>query len=528
MSRASGTVVPATGTDIGAASPAGASEPFLGTYRVTNMIAVQNYMASGATFLQSLLDGHPGILNTPAFYSRDIHGAWIKGSHFPAEDGIDKFIRSFPAWFDPRHVDVDNGVNRLGDNGDETSVVDADGFRQRMRKILEGERWVTRRRFLEACHLAYALALGRKLENDLILLFPVHTLPKEQAARSLEDYPDGKFLYTVRSPLATYNSIIRRWLKLHLDFGHSLLEAQFTHFLLNRSLVTGDDEICGDRPYFPEHDNRFRAVRLEDIHQRPEQVMKAICRWVGLDWHPCLLESTFNGRRWTNKPTSRNISGFSPQSVTEAKLEYVSVIDRLRLDHVLNGRAAAWRYTPPPPPWKRIVRHLIFLVLLWLPFRAETVRPPSRIRAVMTLARVSRRFPEKVRAAVIETASREKTLGSLRIRRRAHEMVERQLGVSKSYHVVVLYTVKGKVTLSVIDEMDRSLQGENVIEVIEARGGEEPADAFVRFAVAMLVGASRFRLFLGDYARARACLLGALKDESRSPPDRYVTLLPLE
>ena len=256
--------------------------------------------------------------------------------------------------------------------------------------------------------------------------------------------------------------------------------------------------------------------------------MKAICRWVGLDWHPCLLESTFNGRRWTNKPTSRNISGFSPQSVTEAKLEYVSVIDRLRLDHVLSGRAAAWRYTPPPPPWKRIVRHLIFLVLLWLPFRAETVRPPSRIRAVMTLARVSRRFPEKVRAAVIETASREKTLGSLRIRRRAHEMVERQLGVSKSYHVVVLYTVKGKVTLSVIDEMDRSLQGENVIEVIEARGGEEPADAFVRFAVAMLVGASRFRLFLGDYARARACLLGALKDESRSPPDRYVTLLPLE
>ncbi len=152
MSRASGTDIPATGTDIGAASPAGTSEPFLGTYRVTNMIAVQNYMDSGATFLQSLLDGHPGILNTPVFYSRDIHGAWIKGSHFPAEDGIDTFIRSFPAWFDPRHVDVDNGVNRLGDNGDETSVVNPDEFRRRMLKILEGEKRVLSLLFIQSAH----------------------------------------------------------------------------------------------------------------------------------------------------------------------------------------------------------------------------------------------------------------------------------------------------------------------------------------------------------------------------------------
>ena len=40
-------------------------------YRVVNAVAVQNHGRSGSTFLQSLLDGHPSILRTPNFYSRD-------------------------------------------------------------------------------------------------------------------------------------------------------------------------------------------------------------------------------------------------------------------------------------------------------------------------------------------------------------------------------------------------------------------------------------------------------------------------
>jgi len=502
------------------------SKPFLDKFRVVNMVAVQNYMASGATFVQSLLDGHPAILSTPALYSRDIYGFWPPFSALPVEQKAMAFVRTFQTWFDPRHVDVDNGLNRLGGNMDESPVVDPTRFHQHLMELIGREENISRRRFFEACHLAYALALGRQLENELLFLFPVHTHSKAHAAFALEDYPEVKFLHTIRDPLATYNSIVRRWLRLNLDSGHSLLEAQLTHFLLNHSILTNDDEICGDRPYFPERGGQFRAIRLEDLHTRPEETLIAVCKWLGIGWHPCLMESTFNGLAWGNKPTSQKISGFNPSSVTNVRLDYVNALDRPRLGHVLRRRAEAWNYAKPAP-WNCFLGALAFYGLLWAPFRAEMVRLPSRLRAAGVLEKRADWFPEGLRQAVALTAARERVLAQLTVRRKAHEMLEQTMGVAKTYHVEVVYSIGGETKFNILDEKDPEARPENMIDIVEAGDGKEKTGIFYRAVTWALFKMARMGLLMRDYVKARGCLLEALGDERRNP-DRYVKLLPLE
>ena len=93
------------------------------SFKVHNMLAVQNYMSSGSIFLQSLLDGHSNILSTPALYSREIFKIWNNSLSLNKSNLIEFFIESLP-WFDPDKTDVDNGLNRLGKKANEIAVID--------------------------------------------------------------------------------------------------------------------------------------------------------------------------------------------------------------------------------------------------------------------------------------------------------------------------------------------------------------------------------------------------------------------
>ena len=73
---------------------------------------------------------------------------------------IEFFIESLP-WFDPDKTDVDNGLNRLGKNN-ETAVIDKKKFTNILSLLfIDFDFRPSRKIFLQACHIAYALTLSK-------------------------------------------------------------------------------------------------------------------------------------------------------------------------------------------------------------------------------------------------------------------------------------------------------------------------------------------------------------------------------
>lgn len=489
----------------------------LGRYRVRNAVAVQNFMGSGATFVQSLLDGHPAILSTPALNSRTIYHFWESQRNLAPLELIAAFTQHHRHWFDPKFADRDNALHRLGPDRSQCAVIDPRQFLKAMVALVGREATIDRRSFLEACHIAYALAGGRSLESELLLLFPVHTLQKQYAGYLLEDYPGARFLYTLRDPISLFNSLLRRHIELAYDTRHPMPLAQFTHMLRNRALITGETDFCGDRPYFPERADQFRGIRIEDLHRAPRQVLEAVCGWLGIDGHPCLLESTFDGKMWWNKISSRSISGFNPDFHSRDRHLHIGPLDRPRLRHLLRTRREAWSYAAPRRD-AAVADAIAFWSGLWLPFKIELTRGPSRLRAVALASRLARRLPS-VAAELHRERLAEETLATQRMANHLLYQLDAAVGPARSAHAVATYRANGAVELDVVAAYD---DGRPSRLEFKRDPADLPATAAARLA-RRLVSLARLPLWCADYWATRSSLIAGLREALE--PSGYVVPL---
>ena len=394
-------------------------------YRVVNAVAVQNYGRSGSTFLQSLLDGHPNILSTPNFYSRPFYEIWDKKiADLPDEEKQKAFIDAFPAWFDTGHVDQAAGLHRLGPDQNQIPHVDRERFAELLATFFELNE-MSRRNLFVGAHLAYGLCLDRELASELWVLFPIHGRPKPVAQAFLEDFPGAKFIYTVREPISNFSSSIAHIRSSHADYKFHPIE--FTlRIQFCRDPGVGK-ELFVDRPYF-EHlsaTDQVKGIRLEDLHARPKDVMAATIGWLGLTWHNCLLESTFDGKKWWNRPESPKQSGFGGQMLRRNVSHHLSALDRFRVTTIAYPKAVAWNYrkaawTRPSTIW----RAMLFKATIWVPWREEwrTGASPYRIVDLTTQARrlmpksLACRFDEQKKREVLRYSYLELDSGTQKVR----------------------------------------------------------------------------------------------------------------
>ncbi len=413
-------------------------------FNVHNMLAVQNFMGSGSIFLQSLLDGHSNILSTPALYSREIFKIWNNSLSLNKSNLIEFFIESLP-WFDPDKTDVDNGLNRLGKNANETAVIDKKKFTNILSLLLfDFDFRPSRKIFLQACHIAYALTLDRKLnKKSLYILFPIHTQSKQVAKYAIEDYPNIKFLYTIRDPKVLLNSLIKRHIKLNLNLKYPLPESQLRHLILNKVRVDGDIEVFGDNPYFYEKSNQFKAVRLEDLHESPKENLQLICKWLGIPFEKNLLESTFNGKQWWNKPASGKLSGFDINK-TKEELTFLSKLDEIRVDFLNSKKRQVWRYKKKPNFLLKVFEYFIFFVCFLFPFKSELLKLPSKFLALEFL------MSYKIFRSN-EYLTYLKKIENIKIkclfRNYVNELVEKKIGVNKIAKVIIHYDLSDNINI---------------------------------------------------------------------------------
>jgi hypothetical protein len=126
--------------------------------------------------------------------------------------------------------------------------------------------------------------------------------------------------------------------------------------------------------------DRHRVLRLEDLHLHGPATMRWAATWLGIDFDPCLLESTLAGKPWGgNSRTGQRVNGFSPAVVATDWQRTLARVDILRMDTLMRAVMARYDYESLTPG--RRSTDVLGLVALLLPMKREfTVDPRHALR----------------------------------------------------------------------------------------------------------------------------------------------------
>lgn len=335
---------------------------------ITRIVCIMSYTSSASCLMSSLLDSHPNIISLPDNVVSDFQDFWDMNSSLSLDLLLEAFIVKYTIIFDARttHKSLEGtaetgearGFTTLGADRESYLEVDRSIFKSYMKEYIDEDLPVSRKLFFQAMHVAYSKALQREV-SDPIIVFGLHSLTHPKRIKGLmEDFSDVYFLNMVRHPLRATASRFRR------QVTHGISTSHFHRIIsgVSRSGVTHPSTIS----------DRWKAVRMEDLHSFPEQSMRHICHWLELPWDKVLLESTINGMKWWNEKQSMQISGFNTSISSQSFEEYLPMLDSIRLEILLGSKCTSWGYKIPWRNENPIIK-LLILPFLFVPFKMEII-----------------------------------------------------------------------------------------------------------------------------------------------------------
>lgn len=335
---------------------------------VSRIVCIMGYTSSATCLMSSLLDSHPNIISLPDNVVSSFQDFWDINNSLSLDLLLDAFLIKYTIIFDARTSPESlkgtaesceaRGFTTLGPDRKSHLEVDRLIFRRYMKEFIGDAHPVPRKLFFQAMHVAYSKALNQEV-SDPIIVFGLHSLTHPHRIRGLmEDFSDVFFLTMVRHPLRATASRFKRQVIYGISVSH------FHRIItgVSRSGVTDPSTIS----------NRWKAVRMEDLHQFPEQSMRHICHWLQLPWNNILLKSTINGKKWWNEKQSLQISGFNTSISSQSFEEYLPILDSLRLEVLLGSKCTSWGYKVPWANENPIIK-LLALLLLLAPFKMEII-----------------------------------------------------------------------------------------------------------------------------------------------------------
>ncbi|MDP6781640.1 MAG: sulfotransferase [Alphaproteobacteria bacterium] len=309
---------------------------------LTTIVAVFTSGRTGSSLMSSLLDSHPWIAATPDCVLMGFYVFWEEFCDLKRDALIGTFIDQFRSLFDGAAPPKNSkswacyggriGFTNMGENRDQTLSAHVDVFRSSMREMLPRGKTVIRRVFLQALHVAYADAIGHRLEKGAIISMGLHSTSRPGVTALTEDFINVRLLHMVREPIQTLGSHFR-----HKQVAGDL-NSRTPWMMVRNRFLSGSQAL--ENVKF-----RSRAVRLEDLHQAPKRTMSAVCGWLGIPWDDALLHSTFNGLKfWNDKTSAHQVSGFSKEIIAQKHEAYISRFDRFRYTVIFARRFQAFDY----------------------------------------------------------------------------------------------------------------------------------------------------------------------------------------
>jgi hypothetical protein len=272
---------------------------FLPSVKVTSIVF---WGRSGSTFLQSLLDNHPQLLSIgPSFFSTvtEYPKIWDIIINLKPQS-LYEVIEIFSHMFDIDHpYSISKEFYLFSQEKSKLKhlfmifchkIVNKITI-SRQNYILQAE---TRKQFFIIIHYAYALALGQDIRKKQQIIHQLHLAEDTYTlSQMLQDFPDLRIIGMTRHPIKG----------LYSQLNHTVLEQKkidpnldypdivYSGYYINRyrHILMGwrRAELMLNKPIY--------GIWLEHLHEAPEQTLRQLTSWLGIEWHPRLLESTQDG-----------------------------------------------------------------------------------------------------------------------------------------------------------------------------------------------------------------------------------------
>lgn len=295
---------------------------------------------TGVDFMHSLFDSHPQIVTFNGFllfheFWREARTVNHPGKIVP-EDLVDEFVGRFIHKLRSRY-DFAERKDKLGDEQDESFDIDVPTFKSHLIPFVS-VREVTSRNVLQAIYVAYARTLGEDLSGKRVFLHQLHQIWR--LPPFLQDFPGSRILAMTRDPRAAYVSGYEH----HARFDVKKANPARVYHVLAR-VVRDASELEAA------YGDAYRVVKLEDLHdpKRAEEVRREVCDWVGVDFHPCMCESTWGGLKWwgdrLSRPTYEDGEEAFQESITRNSWEEkLGTVDKYLFEFLLSARLAHYGY----------------------------------------------------------------------------------------------------------------------------------------------------------------------------------------
>jgi hypothetical protein len=309
-------------------------------------VAICALGSSGSTLLASYLDGHDDVIMLPVVIGDRIYHFFERYHSLSLRDKLvcyrvfseDFFYYSLPA------ANYYAAVNAFFEVYGNSSL-----------DFLE-----SRRGFFLVLHVVYCVAARRLPANHRpLMVYAQHAWDDQLARRFIEDFPQGRFIHTVRDPITNCS----RWFDYRFASSPSPIERFLSAGYVIYSLTRRDIPHTGMV-------TRTLTIRFEDLHLHLEKTMRATADWLGLPYRSSLLESTFNGVPWVVRRGTISWSGARPeQAVRDSR--NLSFADQCLLFAVLNEDFVTWNYPCPNIFKHAAVRLVTSMFLLLIPMKME-------------------------------------------------------------------------------------------------------------------------------------------------------------
>ena len=247
-----------------------------------------------------------------------------------------KFLNHFNIFFSTRNlktkiegIDIKAYKNlnfhKTGKNRKEKKFIDKNKFKKNLYKLLNTEE-ETSYSFFKKIHFALAKTINIKINNKLKIVFHLHTPSKKRTLFLLNGKFKCKFIHIIRNPVNSCTSLHVSNLKGGYNFGlKGILDN------LNR--------------FQPIYNDKFsRAIKLEDLHNKPKQTLRKLISFLKIDWSKELLESTFLSKKWYNLADTNHLSGFNKVIISKKYDLFLSSYDKSRLSYLYKNVYQKWKY----------------------------------------------------------------------------------------------------------------------------------------------------------------------------------------
>jgi len=250
----------------------------------------------GIDYLHSLLDSHDQLLIMPTF---SFYRSWKR---LGCEEVKDPY-KMFSIW--QTYVEEDPGMQfitrKLFYEKNQKNL-----FYARFRELLLKSGEINRVNVCYALHEAYSFA--RNIDLSQVRAIVIHEHLSFYVRQILTDFPHAHILQIIRDPRASLAGTLRgmgKALGCLPDFNFNLITEYWIEAYENW------------KNFGPKIGKRYRVVRNEDLHASLEHEMRKVADWMGIDFSPTLMMSTFSGKHWEGESSYMTADNKYPQPEEE-------------------------------------------------------------------------------------------------------------------------------------------------------------------------------------------------------------------